>query len=1092
MHFKKIIPMVIAMLSMPFFMMAQVTTSSISGFVKNKSGEGLPGATIKITHVPTGTVYTATARTGGRYDVSNMNPGGPYSIVTSFVGYESDTKNDIFLTLGESQKLDVDLDTKSTQLTEVVVASARTAKGPGAETTIGRDKMANMPTVGRNLQDYMRATPQFKMSSAGNASSEGAMSFAGQNVRYNSFYIDGAVNNDVFGLAYSGTNGGQSGIAPISMDAIDQFQVSLSPYNASLGNFTGGAINAITKSGTNEIHGSAYYIFRNEDLSGKTPTGDKAAATKLNPFSNKTYGFTIGGPIIKNKLFFFGSAELQRDNSPQPFDLATYRGDNGNLTAIQRLKDTISARLGGYDPGNFVNNVQETISDRITAKLDWNINNNHKLALSYRYNKGDRTIIFASTPTSITFDKNGYRFPTTTNSASAELKSTFAKGMSNRLLLTFTNVEDDRGPIGGQLTPVARVNDGANGSFFFGTEANSTANYLKQNTYNIVDQFKFNIGKNAITAGIEGEYYKATNTFIPSTAGNYVYNTYQDFLDNKAFSYTVNFPLIGGSDEKTTDAAARFNIFKGAVFLNDELRVNKNLSLSFGIRADYYKFITDPRFDQFAIDSTIPAVSKYYDLRGAMPGVQPKIPVAISPRFGFTYNLPDENITIRGGAGMFAGRIPMVWPSAIYNNNSISTGGFTVSQSQNTAALALIKYRGTPYTAQELGIGNNSSKGNLVITSKEFRMPKVFRTSIAFDKRFPKGWVFTVENMFTKNINDIYYYNVNLLPPTLKMATGPDTRSIYASTNTIPIRANGSNPYSGIYLLTNATGKKGYSYNFTVSVNKTSRKGFNLSANYNYGLSQVINEAQSSTPNSQWSSMESVYGRNNLMLSESDNSAAHRIFGYVSKKFEYLNKKMSTTIAFSYTGQSGAPFSYVYNGQVVRDGINLFDLLYVPTATELQSMTFLPLTVGSGANAVTYTDVQQKAAFETFIQNDKYLSKNRGKYAERNSNRTPFTHIVDMKITQAFNLKLGGRVYSAEVGYSMFNFTNFLNRDWGRQYVVNDDKYSLLTFSYASSSNLTPRYQFNPNTPTAPTVYQRFNPSYTARWLSQLEFRIKF
>jgi hypothetical protein len=429
----------------------------------------------------------------------------------------------------------------------------------------------------------------------------------------------------------------------------------------------------------------------------------------------------------------------------------------------------------------------------------------------------------------------------------------------------------------------------------------------------------------------------------------------------------------------------------------------------------------------------------------------------------------------------------MVWPSAIYNNNSISTGGFSASSSQNAAALALIKYRENPYTPQELGIAASSSKGTLVITSKEFKMPKVFRTSIAFDKRIGSGWSFSLENMFTKNINDISYTNVNLLPPSLKMATGPDTRSVYPNSNTIIMRPNTtSSTYSAIYLLTNATGKKGFSYNFTVTVNKTTKTGFNLNANYNYGVSQVLNEAQSSTPGSQWSSMETVNGRNYLTVSESDNSAGHRIFAYASQKFGYLNKKMSTTISLSYTGQSGAPFSYVYNGQAVKDGINFQDLIYIPTASELQAMTFIT------SGAVTATADQQKAAFESFIQNDKYLSKHRGGYAERNSNRTPFTHVIDMKITQAFNLKFGDRTYSAEVGYSMFNFTNFLNRDWGRQYVVNNDNYSLLSFSYASTSNLTPRYTFNPTTPTAPTVYQRFNPSYTARWLSQWEVRIKF
>ncbi|MEI9808690.1 MAG: hypothetical protein WDO16_12975 [Bacteroidota bacterium] len=347
----------------------------------------------------------------------------------------------------------------------------------------------------------------------------------------------------------------------------------------------------------------------------------------------------------------------------------------------------------------------------------------------------------------------------------------------------------------------------------------------------------------------------------------------------------------------------------------------------------------------------------------------------------------------------------------------------------------------------------------------------------------------TLENVLTKNINDIYYQNINLLPPTLRMASGPDTRFVYPSSINLPIRANGTNPYNnGVYLIRNVDGPKAFSYNFTLAINKSSRKGFEFSASYNYGISRVINEAQSSTSNSQWSSMETVNGRNYLTRTESDNSGGHRIFSYVSQKINYFKKKMSTTIAFTYTGQSGAPFSYVYSGQAVRDGINFNDLVYIPTASELQAMTFLDLT----SNGVTYNAQTQKDAFEQFIQKDKYLSKHRGAYAERNSNRTPFTQVVDMKITQAFNLKLGNSTYSAEIGYSMFNFTNFLNRGWGRQFVVNNDNYSLLNFSYTSATNLTPRYTFNPTTPTAPTVYQRFNPSYTARWLSQLEFRVRF
>lgn len=1088
----KIRKLLLATLAMFFTLAAaaQVTTGSISGIVRNKAGEPLVGASLKVTHLPTGTVYQTTSRKGGNFDINNVNPGGPYKIEVSFVGYETQTKEDIFVDLGEGQKVDIDLDTKASQLQEVVIAGTRTNRGAGSETTIGRDKMANIPTVGRNLQDYLRATPQFKMSSAGSASSEGAMSFAGQNVRYNSFYIDGAVNNDVFGLAYSGTNGGQSGIAPISVDAIDQFQVSISPYSASLGNFTGAAINAITKSGTNEIHGSAYYIFRNDELSGKTPTGLKSAATKLSNFSNKTFGVTLGGPIIKNKLFYFVSAELQRDNTPQPFDYSTYQGDTKNATVLKQIKDTVAKRLGGYDIGNYDNNETYTISDRITAKLDWNISNKNKLALSYRYNGGERSVIFASTPTSLTFDKNGYIFPTKTNSASAELKSTIGKNMSNRLLFTFTNVEDDRSPVGGgNATPVVQITDGATSRIFFGTEANSTLNYLKQNTYNVVEQFKFNVGKHSFMAGVEGEYYKALNIFINNSAGSYQYASVADFLNNaRPTQYLANFPL-DYKDEKSTNAAAKFDIFKGAIFLNDEFRVTSNFSLTLGVRADYYNFITKPRFDQFAVDSALPKFAQYYDLKGAVPGVKPKIPVEISPRLGFTYNIPQEKVTIRGGVGLFAGRIPMVWPGGIYNNNGLSSGGYTVSSSVNSTIYAQDKVRfvGTPYTPDQLGISLRNAKGQLNLISKEFKMPKVFRTSIALEKRFNQGWAISFENIFTKNINDIYYQNINLLPPTLKMATGPDTRTVYPSSINMPIRSDGTNPYNnGVYLIRNVEGEKAYSNNTTFTISKSSRTGLNLNLSYNYGFSEVVNEAQSSTTNSQWSSMETVNGRNFVGLSHSDNSGAHRIFGYVSQKFEYFQKRMSTTVAFTYTGQSGNPFSYVYSGQAVRDGINFNDLIYIPTASELQAMTFIT------TSSVTATPQQQKDAFELFIQNDKYLSQNRGKFAERNSNRTPFTNVIDMKITQMFNLKLGARTYSAEVAYSMFNFTNFLNRKWGRQYVVANDNYSLLSFSYTSSSNLTPRYTFNPNTALAPTVYQRFNPSYTARWLSQLEFRIRF
>ncbi len=1091
---KRILPLLIAILLSPVMVLAQNTTSSIGGVAKNADGNPMVGATVTATHEPSGTIYRGQTRAGGQFDLQNVNPGGPYTIEVTFVNFEPQRRSDIFLNLGETSKQDFVLFVKGSQLTEVTVLGTRRAtdmevKG-GTGSTIGRDKMENLPTVGRNLSDYLRATPQIKISGAGNAASEGAMSFAGQNVRYNSFYIDGAVNNDVFGLAYAGTNGGQSGIAPISIDAIDQFQVLISPYSASVGNFTGAAINAITKSGTNTLHGSAYYIFRNEKLSGKTPTGPKNLATRLSDFGNKTYGFTLGGPIVKCKLFYFISGELQRDQTPNPFDFSTYQGDTKDRSILQKLVDTIAARGGGYNPGGFENNIGEVKSERFTGKLDWNINPKNKLALSYRYTGGTRVLVFASTPTTINFNKSGYTFPSKTNSASAELKSSFGK-FSNRLLLTFTNVEDDRGPIGGgDAFPAVQITDGG-ARIIFGTEASSTFNYLKQSTYNLVDHFRFNFGKHYFTTGVEAESYKAYNTFIQNTAGNYQYNTLQDFFDNRRpVQYIANFPLIGGKDEKNTNAAANFTIFKGAAFINDEIRANKDLTFTVGVRADYYKFLTKPIADPFAIDSAMPKFAQYYDLKGTMPGQKPSVPVSISPRFGFTYNIPSENLTVRGGVGWFAGRIPLVWPGGVYNNTGVSSGGYTVSQNVNTAIYNrdIIRFRTTPYTPAEVTLSLDNAKNNLNLMAKEFKMPKVFRSSIAFDKRYSNGWSTSYEAMFTKNVNDIYYQNINLIPPTLTPLVGPDQRKVYNTSINIPIRSNGLNPYSGAYLIQNAEGQKPFSYNFTASVNKSTRTGFNMSISYNYGDSYVLNEAQSSTNNSQWSSQETVNGRNFVDLSRSDNSGAHRVFAYASKRFTYANKKASTTVTLTYTGQSGNPFSYVYSGQIVRDGINFNDLIFVPTTAQLQTMTFTTLAVGANI----YSPQVQRDALDNYIQNDKYLRNRRGQYAERNGSRTPFTNVVDLKVAQAFNVKLSDKTYSMELGYSMFNFTNFLNREWGRQYIVANDNFSIMNFSYTSTSNLTPRYTFNPTTPTPETVYARFNPTYTARWMSQIELRVKF
>lgn len=1085
---KKLLQFVLAVLILPAFALAQNTTSSLSGSVKTNTGEVLVGATVTATHEPTGTTYRVQSRAGGRFDISNMNPGGPYIVEVSFLNYANEKKTDLYLSLGDVLKVDFALASKVNNLGNVTVSSLRktteTSGKGGAETTIGRDKMANLPTVGRNIYDYLRAVPQAKLVNG----SEGAVSIAGQNNRYNAFYVDGAINNDVFGLSASGTNGGQAAIAPLSIDAIDQFQVVISPFDASLGNFTGGGINAITRSGTNKTSASVYYFLQNQDLAGKTPTGLKENATRLNNFSKKTYGFRLGGAITKNKLFYFVNVDLQRDLRPQPFDFSQYNGNTKDINVLNSLAATLKSNYN-YEAGGFLDNTEEVNADRITVRLDWNINDRHKLSVSNRYTKGERINTSTSSSSTINFYNNGFQFPTTTNSTSAELKSLVGKNASNKMLVTYTDVTDDRGPLG-QAFPRVRINDGS-GAIVFGPDNSSTANLLTQKNWSFYDEFKVTLGKHALKFGVDYEYNDVFNTFIQNTFGNYTYANLNDFLTNaKPQNYQYGFSMVDNGKGDNTDAAAKFKIAKGSMFLNDELRPSDNLTLSFGIRADYYKFLSKPWADDYTNNVAIPKFSQYYDLQGARSGLTPKVPIAISPRVGFTYKIPEENLIVRGGMGLFTGRIPLVWPGGLYNNNGIFVGGY----SANSTQLNTIRFRPDPnnqWTPAQVGAG--VTKGPLNLVAAEFSTPKLFRTSIALDKKFGNGWSGTLEGIFSKNLNEIYYTNINLLPP-VGVSNGFGSRNVYSTTNNgrIPLNADGSNPYDNAILLSNNQGKTGYSYSFTLSASKRTNTGFSFDVNYTFGNAVAVNDGTSSVNFSQWRFMETVNGRNFITRSNSDFSAGHRIFTYLSKKFEYAKKTLATTITLAYTGQSGSPISFTYAGSPVRD-VNTGetnDLLFIPTQAQLAAMSFATNTVAG----VTYSAQQQKDALEAFIQSNPYLRNNRGKFAERNGSRTPFTNIVDLKIAQDFNIKVGAKRYQFQLTYDVFNFGNMINRTWGRNYFQGNDNFSLVTFGgYASATDLTPvNFRFNPTIKTPWSVSTTTNAAYAARWISQIGLRFNF
>ncbi|MBY0536674.1 MAG: TonB-dependent receptor [Chitinophagaceae bacterium] len=1088
---KRIVRLMLALLVFPLAMYSQETNSSISGVVKTSKGEPLVGATITATHVPTGTVYRVATRTGGRYNIYNLRPGGPYTIVVSFVGFNDEKKEDIFLSLGENSSQEFSLKDKSTNLTEVTVVQRRTVssgKG-GTETSIGRDKMANLPNVGRGLNDYLKYTPQVKITG------DGGVSFVGQNNRYNSFFIDGSNNTDIFGLAASGTNGGQAGVAPISIDAIDQIQVILSPFDAQFGNFTGGAINAVTKSGTNQIQASAWTFYRNQSITGKSPVPVAKAGfpnvyerTRVPNFENKTYGIRVGGPIVKNKLFYFFLAEWQRDQRPQPFNYADYRGTTSQA-GVEALGSYLKTTYG-YDPGGFLNNPELVNADRINTKIDWNINDNNRLSVSYRYNKGLRYNTSTSSSTTINFYNNGYIFPNRTSSLSAELKSTLKNNTNNRLLVTYTDELDDRGPLG-QAFPRVSIFDGS-GTIVFGTENFSAANLLKAKNLTIFDALKFYRGNHVMSIGTDNEFNDALNTFIRDNFGTYQFNSLADFYSGaRPRTYSRSFSLVDGATGDNTNAAAKFRTLRMGFFFTDEVKVNENFSLVLGIRADRTELLTKPLTDKFFNDTAIGKISQYYDLKGARSGQTMDARWMISPRVGFTYRIPEEGMVIRGGMGVFAGRVPLVWPGGIYNNNGVSVGGVQFTTQATTPA-----FNADPFnqpTAAQLGQNISNSRGQIDLVAKNFRLPTVFRASLAMDKRLGNGWTFTTEAVFTKNIWEIEYTNVNIVPPIGKSNT-PDSRNVYSLTSPvrIPMTATGANPYPGnIFLLSNNTGRRGYSYSLTFTLDKAFRNGFAFNANYTFGSSVSLNEGTSSQNNSQWRFMETVNGRNYMELSTSDFDLGHRINAFVSKEFTYAHKSMATVISLVYNGQSGSPFSYVYRNSPVVDQATgeTNDLIYIPTATELQNMTFLSNTVGG----VTYTPQQQKDMYEAYIQGDKYLKKNRGRFAERNGARLPFTNNLDIKLEQKFFVKMAGRKYTLSLTYDVYNFTNMLNKDWGRTWFLSNDQFAVVNFAgYVSAANLTPQYRFSPVVGKPWGVSTSLTPGYTARWISQLGIRLSF
>ncbi|WP_167016982.1 carboxypeptidase regulatory-like domain-containing protein [Chitinophaga sp. Cy-1792] len=1077
MGFRKLL-LTFSLLLITLFTFAQVTTSSLSGVITDAKGQPLIGATVKATHTPTGTIYGTTTRSGGEYTIPNMRVGGPYKVEVSFISYATESFNDLYLSLGTPLRLNAKLNEGSTSLKEVsITASKAVATGNGGTAmNVNRSTLDVLPTVNRSVQDFARLSTQASVSTNGKDGSPMGISFGGQSNKYNQFAVDGAVANDVFGLSASGTNGGQAGANPISMETIDQLQIVLNPYDVKQSGFTGGGMNAITKSGTNDFHGAAYMFLQNQSMVGKAPDTTKS---KYGDFSSKTYGASFGGAIIKNKLFFYANAERSERNNMADFNPAT-GASNVTVAELQKIYDFVKTTYQ-TDLGSFTDQERKKTSTSLFGRIDWNINSVHKLTVRHNYVDAS-DINLTRSVSSANFMNNNYAFPSKTNSSVIELNSSFSNKLSNTFRVGYNNIKDRRSYLGSPF-PNVTINDNGR-TINLGSEFSSTANALDQSIWTITDNVTMYHGKHTITVGANAEFYKIKNTFIQGAFGAYTYDSINGFLNGlKPRQYQINYT--------TADSTLRDGIgFKAAqigFYAQDEWNVRKNFTLTYGLRVDIPVFPTTPP------DNV--AFSKDPTIVGYSTTTIPKSTPLFSPRVGFNWDVTnDGKTTIRGGAGIFTGRVPFVWISNQYANSGNVYTNISLSGNALPNNFAFRFNPNDPFYGQysyqnlkDAGATLTSRPSNINLTDKSFKFPQLFKTNLAVERKLPWGMTASVEGNFSKTINNAIWQNLNVVPSVTNGV--PDSVSLGGGLMR-PKWKQATTAWGQQVLLMKNT-SEGYAYNISAEISKVTRNGFFFKAGYSYGDSYGINDGTSSTAGSNWRFSPNVNGLNNLELARSNYSMGSRVLGVVSKAFKYGDPKynLKTTVTLFYNGQSGVPYSWVYFNTVDPTGDDLQasgnnDLIYIPKASEVATMKFDPISTSTYSR----TEAQQRQDLERLISNDKYLSKHRGENAKKNASRTPFENIFDLKIAQ----QIGFKQHKLEITFDILNVGNLLNSDWGKTYFIANNAATPLTFR--SYSNGTPVFQYDRR--RVVNGYGQETPYYinnfTARWRGQLGVRYSF
>lgn len=1107
-----------------------VTTSSMNGIITDQAGAGLPGATVIAVHTPTNTQYVAPTNSEGRFNIQNMRVGGPYAVRITFIGYQEVNRDNIFLTLGQNLRLDINLSETTQQLAGVIVEGRQdpviNSGRTGAATNVQREQIERLPTLNRSFEDFTRLTPQ----------SNGGNGFAGRSSSFNNVTIDGALFNNAFGL--SSSIGGQANSQPISLDAIEEIQVNLAPYDVRQGAFTGAGINAVTRSGTNTFTGSAYAFRRNNGL-----VADRVRDFKepFPEFGLWQYGARVGGPIIKDKLFFFVSAESERRDDPptgtggtlfianRPGVPAPGVGSSTSSASAAEL-DQLSGFLQdqyGYNAGPYEGYRLDTYSDKISAKLDWNINANNTFNFKYAYLKSYRDVPPSTsgapsngrglTNTNLPFLAAYYRINNNLDSYIAELNSKLSDHLSNSLQVGYTANRDFRESSGG-IFPLVDIENGSNQAFTaFGFEPFSANNILDTDVYQLSDNLNFSVGKHVLTLGTYNEYYKFRNGFAPNYYGRYRFPSLADFYASAGFNYTPGAagqagtlaPRAGGPDpEAVEDYELRYSAvgndfpfaeitaYQLGFYAQDEFTVRPNLRITGGVRVDV------PVIDTEIARNEQAATLSFRNGEQVFTDQVQKTQLLWSPRVGFNWDVEDDQRTqVRGGTGIFTGRVPYVWISNQASNNGVLFGSFRGTTTPGGQPIIF----SSDVDAYREG-GSASSSYNLATTARDFKFPQVWRTNLAVDQRLPGDVVLTVEGIYTQDINAVYHENVNL-PNSELRAAGADNRILYRNpanlnqtqtgtgANTVYFnRINGN--ISDAIVMKNTS--KGYSYTLTGQLQKTFSNGLAASLAYNFADAKSVNDG-GSIANSIWRDRQVVGDPNDNVLGYSSFVQQHRIIASLTYRREYFSH-LATGLSLFFDAGPGFRYSYTYNGDLNGDNNFNNDLIYIPRNES--EITLLPISIPAAQGGGTYTAAQQWEALDQYISQDNYLSKRRGEYAERNGAVAPWSAILDARLLQDVFTNIGNTKNTLQFSVDVFNFGNLLNKNWGVTQAPN--RTGLLSFSNFDQATGRPRFTYpylnNQSRATDGTITagqtlvetDRYNTGAASRWRIQLGLRYIF